>query len=851
MSDTDSKNFWYSEVSKEGILLSSIILEEYLSNGPEKIPEYKLQNLRDIYTEFKSNPNEKLYKWLDHLFDKTLEIPPTWWEKENAFAPTYKYFKYYGSKKEILFPNRVFRDCRKGLSNEPRYLLKIDKVGKKLGIGSGRKVYRDFLELLRNTNIQLGLLTNGEQFRLIYAGNDYESWIEWKAKRWFTDETEQLLASFNTLCGLPFNAKKEENKGFLLYLVQESRIKQEDLSIILGEQIKLAVEDLNNELVNNIRDNEELHKKLLINPLTKTEITEREKFDALFQASIKIFMKLVITLYAEARELFPKSLEIYSYSYGLEGLYKILKDEISVEGKEYLETTFHGWLRINSLFKMVYEGSHFPEISIIQYGGDLFRPGNFSSEDNVSRALALFESTEIKISDAFVYELLNKLKTVKLKTRQRNKGTLARMVVDFSNLRTEHIGMMYEGLLDYQLRQVKDSEGAIIVLNFGLEPAIPLTSLEKMEEKNIKLLFENLANQGKKGIKSEEGDAEDDNEENEDEENDDKVKIKDEVLETEFIIDNSEKRIKDEILEKRVEDWAIRVIETINKVKKTKGKSEAQYKNEVIQEAKNLIKLIIPKGRNYLIHAGGNRKGSGTFYTKPQLVIPTVRKALNSLIFELNEEGESIPKLPEKILALKVLDPAMGSGSFLVSILRYLTNCLFESLQFHLYIRKKDENNFVFSLPDGIKSENLLPEDMFQFTEKDEFEEEVIKAKLKRYVVESCIYGVDINPLAVELAKMSLWIEILDKEVPFTFLDSKLKCGNTLIGTWFSYVQNYPIMAWSRETGDEKHTNGIHFQKDHFSNKLKKFVNEKFKIHEKPISTHSHSTLQSKSFRNF
>ncbi len=79
-----------------------------------------------------------------------------------------------------------------------------------------------------------------------------------------------------------------------------------------------------------------------------------------------------------------------------------------------------------------------------------------------------------------------------------------------------------------------------------------------------------------------------------------------------------------------------------------------------------------------------------------------------------------------------------------------------------------------------------------------------VKTRLRRYIVERCLHGVDINPLAVELARVSLWIATLDPELPFTFLDHKLKVGNSLVGCWLDRVEDYPLKAWEREGGDGK-----------------------------------------------
>ena len=81
----------------------------------------------------------------------------------------------------------------------------------------------------------------------------------------------------------------------------------------------------------------------------------------------------------------------------------------------------------------------------------------------------------------------------------------------------------------------------------------------------------------------------------------------------------------------------------------------------------------------------------------------------------------------------------------------------------------------------GQKDEELVPFPPNDPQRGDTFADR-LKALLRRHVVERCIYGVDINPLAVEFARVSLWVETLDPELPFPFLDHKIKVGNSLVG---------------------------------------------------------------------
>ncbi len=96
-------------------------------------------------------------------------------------------------------------------------------------------------------------------------------------------------------------------------------------------------------------------------------------------------------------------------------------------------------------------------------------------------------------------------------------------------------------------------------------------------------------------------------------------------------------------------------------------------------------------------------------------------------------------------------------------------------------------------------------------------------------MVERCLYGVDLSPLAVELARMSLWIETMDRDMPFTFLDHKIKVGNALVGGWYDTFREYPVMAWLREGGDTAHSNGIHYHAGEWSRAIKEERNEVIK----------------------
>ena len=193
-------------------------------------------------------------------------------------------------------------------------------------------------------------------------------------------------------------------------------------------------------------------------------------------------------------------------------------------------------------------------------------------------------------------------------------------------------------------------------------------------------------------------------------------------------------------------------------------------------------------------------------------------------------------------------DPACGSGTFPLAALRFLTDALYAALQHHGRLEPDGDRVLVRLLGIGDandesdqdeaaergssrgagRGEPRLADELIPCRPDDDHFEPRLRAVLRRHVVERCIYAVDLDPLAVELCRLSLWIETMDRTLPFGFLDHKIKCGNALIGAWFDQFRHYPAMAWkNREGGDRNHANGVHFEKDARTQAIKTFVRER------------------------
>jgi hypothetical protein len=144
---------------------------------------------------------------------------------------------------------------------------------------------------------------------------------------------------------------------------------------------------------------------------------------------------------------------------------------------------------------------------------------------------------------------------------------------------------------------------------------------------------------------------------------------------------------------------------------------------------------------------GYERKTTGSYYTPPQLVQELLRTTLEPVVEERLKQAGASPADQEKaLLSLRVLDPACGSGHFLLAAARYLGKKLAQIRNPHA---------------------SPAPEELRQAV---------------RDVVSHCLYGVDKNPLAVELCRVALWIETHIPQKPLTFLNRHIQCGDSLVG---------------------------------------------------------------------
>ncbi|QDU23597.1 IS66 family transposase [Urbifossiella limnaea] len=816
MTPNDS-HAWWSRLRHQGLLLSPVVMLERFPDAPAAAPFHVTNKLRDAAARFASAPDgpdsERVtlvtLAWVDALLEQYLGHKQGRLAKSNDIPVRLTTTVRIGTRTETLRPHRVvFADAE---GTTPALLVMTDP-SPHVGRGRGRTSYARFLELLRGTGHRLGLLTNGRQFRLVYAGLDFESWCEWEADRWFDDgDGSQELAGLRLLLSPDSLKPVRDGVSGLLEAVEDSRKRQADLSSVLRENVRQAVELLLDEASSANRTAENLFAPLVAADSTRP-LTDAEAHEALLQATVRVVMRLVVCLFAESRGLLPVNDPVYASSYGVRSLYELLEEATRNEGgTQGLMNRETAWPRLMALFRLIHGGSAHGQFPLRAYGGVLFRPGKEDSSVPVVRALHVLEHGVV-VTDATVFAVLRKLLRGPLPVIRGRAKTFVEGPVDYTDLRTEFIGLIYEGLLDYRLKRTDAAVGPQVFLNLGREPVLPLSRLREMLEKDRKGLKDLLTTLKKEkvtgGGKADEAEEEGDEQEPAGEEVDAEADAPDEVeaaapAEPEGVHGGD---YLDAV--EAAKRWAAEAVVLAGLVtKQGRRETNTEYQARIGGVADRLIKRVVATGEFYLVRAGNTRKGTGTFYTRPQLAVPTVHRTLEPLCYDKADDGTLTPKRPEVILGLKVCDPACGSASFLVAALHYLTEALYRSLCFHMKLDDPAEANKV-TLPYGRPREGQADEEVVRFFPDDpqqgEFFADRVKALLRRHVVERCIYGVDINPLAVEFARVSLWVETLDPGLPFSFLDHKIKVGNALVGCWLDRVADYPLCAWEREGGDGK-----------------------------------------------
>lgn len=576
------------------------------------------------------------------------------------------------------------------------------------------------MELLHATNIKLGLVTNGEQWTLVHAPRgETTSFISWYANLWF-DESLTLRA-LRSLLGASrfFGVPGEET---LEVLLTNSAKDQHEVTDQLGYQVRQAVEILISDLD---KADIDLGRTLL------SEVSE----ERLYEAALTVMMRLVFLLSAEERRLLPLDDPFYADNYAVSTLRAQLREIADQFGEDLLERRTDAWNRLLATFRAVYAGVRHDRLTLIAYGGSLLDPDRFPFIEGRQRDTTWRDTPAdpLPVDNRTVLHLLDSLQILQVKVPGGGPAEARRL--SFRALDIEQIGHVYEGLLDHVAVRAEEPVLGLAGTK-DKEPEIPLSVLEEQAAKDQDSLLSYL--------KSETG-------------------------RTKNALENALKSEQD----------AFR----LQRLRVACGNDESLYQRilsfaGLVRDDDSGFPIVIPAGAVY-VTAGPTRRATGTHYTPRSLTEPIVQHTLEPQVYEGPANGWSkekwVLRSPKHILDLKVCDMAMGSGAFLVQACRYISERLVESWENTERVKKERSGfNQLLLTPEGLLVDN--PDQAIPAGADERL------ALARRLVVDRCLYGVDKNPLAVEMAKLSLWLITLDKNLPFTFLDHSLKCGDSLVG---------------------------------------------------------------------
>jgi len=715
MSATERHTDWLSLVEHTGPFLALPVLESVFPQGLDVVEAGVRRRLRSAYDEWReaideSDPQlEEFHReWVKLVFEELLEYDDTVLKVRSELDPSLSYTS--PEQGWTIEPDMaVISD-----SGDARLLISVYAPGTEFdtplgGSGGIASPLERMTSLCKRTHVRIGLVTNGERWTLVNApsGGSASGYASWYAGLWF-QETSTLHAFYSLLGVRRCFGPADEALDSLL---ERSIEFQEEVTDTLGQQVRRAVEVLVQALD---RADEDRNRELL------RDVEPRE----LYEAGLTVMMRLVFVLCAEERGLLLRDDSIYDNHYAMSPLRSQLAEDAARIGPEVLERRHDAWSRLLAVFRAIYGGIEHDTLRLPALGGSLFDPDRFPFLEGRPPGTNWMDTTAepLPIDNRTVLMLLSALQIL-----EQPGGALS---LSYKALDVEQIGHVYEGLLEYTVARVPNVTLGLVGSSKAKNPNVALAELESAWLDGERALLDRLIEVTgrsestlRNALAQERGDV-----------------VYDELLQ----VSGGDAELAD-----RVEPFA-------NLLRKDNWGDSLVYREGAFN-----------------VTLGTDRRETGTHYTPKSIAESVVETTLEPLAYVGPTEGAERKNWrlnsPAELLDLKVCDPAMGSGAFLVQACRWLAGRLVDAWQ-HEEARGK-QVTIDGEVVDDIGDREPMP---------TELDERVVMSR--RLVAERCLYGVDMNPLAVELAKLSLWLTTLAKGRPFGFLDHNLKVGDSLLG---------------------------------------------------------------------
>ena len=446
------------------------------------------------------------------------------------------------------------------------------------------------------------------------------------------------------------------------------------------------------------------------------ELLRDVKEPVLYEAALTVMMRLVFLLSAEERGLLLLGDERYEANYAL----STLRMQLRKESEEILERRWDAWSRLLAIFRAVFGGIEHENLRLPALGGSLFDPDRFPFLEGRAK------DSNWRIDTAKPLPIDNRTVLLLLDAIQQFQGR----TLSYRALDVEQIGYVYEGLLERTVKRTAEVTLELDGTKNAKAPWVKLAELESARLDGAERLAELL--QERSG--------------------------------------SSASRVRNDLAKPVDDTLADRLLAACH--------GDTSLRNRIKPFA-HLVRtdpwgypLVYPAGA-FIVTTGSDRRETGTHYTPKSLTEAIVTETLTPIAYVGPAEGtpreQWVLKSPAELLDLKICDPAMGSGAFLVQACRWLADRLVEAWSLAEAGGKTVSVDGEAS--DTANAKEPLPRDT-----------EARTVIARRLIAERCLYGVDLNPLAVELAKLSIWLVTLAKGRPFGFLDHNLRCGDSLLG---------------------------------------------------------------------
>ena len=446
------------------------------------------------------------------------------------------------------------------------------------------------------------------------------------------------------------------------------------------------------------------------------ELLRDVKEPVLYEAALTVMMRLVFLLSAEERGLLLLGDERYEANYAL----STLRMQLRKESEEILERRWDAWSRLLAIFRAVFGGIEHENLRLPALGGSLFDPDRFPFLEGRAKG------SDWRTDTAKPLPIDNRTVLLLLEAIQQFQGR----TLSYRALDVEQIGYVYEGLLERTVKRTAEVTLELDGTKNAKAPWVKLAELESARLDGAERLAELL--QERSG--------------------------------------SSASRVRNDLAKPVDDTLSDRLLAACH--------GDTNLRNRIKPYA-HLVRtdpwgypLVYPAGA-FIVTTGSDRRETGTHYTPKSLTETIVTETLTPIAYVGPAEGtprdQWMLKSPAELLDLKICDPAMGSGAFLVQTCRWLADRLVEAWsQAEGTGKTVSVDGKVLDAPD---TKERLPRDT-----------EARTVIARRLIAERCLYGVDLNPLAVELAKLSIWLVTLAKGRPFGFLDHNLRCGDSLLG---------------------------------------------------------------------